>query len=658
MPTNQRPYPYDAILNGTGVMLANTGSPGAPSLAWSEKRVEDLNPPVRLTEDDLTYAQYPPAVEYPYAVTDLSGGFGLPEQDPKQRDRYWYAEYADCSSGWATLAPRMHSVALTASAGVTQFIEFNSVLYFAAGRYLYKFNDGTPGNISTDDSAATTPPTPVKDFGAGYVIGQMCVFQGTHSASLLFIPISGGATNRYWTMNAAESFTQRASLGGSGDLPRNFETIGDELWQGGLEGTLWVIRKSTDGGTAATWGSATTIGDPSGSITWLRACVDRLFVLKTNGLFAPTVNGPSTLVDEDIAPHLRQFPLSNNGIGAVDWNGELVFKYGHGLYGYQPIDGSFRLFGPETVAHHRSPISGDVAAVAVQTGMALYACQYDNTDTFLMKYGTWKLIDTSDGPKRIFKGAWNGYLYKWASKSINCMWTSYLFSPNNQPRLFFGFSDGTVSHCRIPRTALARDDSAMHYNITDTSVVYYPRFTGNIPVENKLLRALGVFGRELTVNRKLTISYKIASDSSYTAVGSDIVADPGTRQALAPPVSSKAFDIKIGLISNSVATSPMATAVVVYSAVQSQPLREIRCVVKDADKMKNRNGTAITTKSARQMHAAMETVGTSTTGVTVITPYGQSLSVIGLGYEHRLLGWDSETGNPREETSVHMVTTT
>lgn len=639
MPTNRRPFPFDAILNGVGVMLADTGTPQDPSLAWEDKRVEDLNPPVRLTESDLTYAQYPPAVEYPYAVTDLSGGFGLAEQDPKQRDRYWYAEYVDCSSGWGVVGPRVQTVGSTASAGITSFVEYNSILYFGAGQYLYKYSSGNPGSM-----------TQVHDFGAGKTVGQMCVFQGSQSAAYLFIPI-GAATN-YYTMDTTETFVQHGSRAAT-----NFETIGDELWLASVESNLAVIRKSTDGGTAATWQSATTIGDALYSINWLRAVVDRLFCLKPNGVYAPTVNGPTTLVDEDIAPHLRQFVLSSNGVGAVDWNGELVFKHGHALYGYQPLDGSFRQFGPEIIEGHRTNIATEVVAVAVQTGMALYAGTYDGTDSYLLKYGSWKLVDTESGPKREFKSSWHAFLYKWASKQITSMFISYLFD-SGQPRLMVGLADGTLSWCKLPKTVLSRDDPGVQYNSTDTPYVYYPRFTSNLPVENKLLRALGLFGRELTTLRNLTGQFKIPSDVAYTDAGASpaVISDPGARQALVTPISSKAFDtrVKIGFSGNN--TACILTAFTVYSAVQSTPLREIRCVVQDVDGMVDRTGKPIPMKSARQMHAAMETVGTSTTGVTIITPDGTTLTVIGLGYSHRMLGWD-KNGNPRMESSVHMVTT-
>ena len=53
MPGSRRfPFPYDCVLHGTGLMLADDGG-----LAWRERRLESLPPPI--SGPARAYAQFP-----------------------------------------------------------------------------------------------------------------------------------------------------------------------------------------------------------------------------------------------------------------------------------------------------------------------------------------------------------------------------------------------------------------------------------------------------------------------------------------------------------------------------------------------------------------------------------------------------------------------
>src|SRR5215212_5120439 len=133
MARRNAPAPFDAKVSGVGIMLESDEA--GPQ--WSEQRVRDLDPQVPTSEEDLAFAQLPPRIERPYAITDLSDGMGLAEQDARWRHRYQYALNVDCSGGMPVKGPQANGQTALA-AGITQFIDFNGSLWAACGRYLYQ----------------------------------------------------------------------------------------------------------------------------------------------------------------------------------------------------------------------------------------------------------------------------------------------------------------------------------------------------------------------------------------------------------------------------------------------------------------------------------------------------------------------------------------
>lgn len=627
MPTSRSygpPWPYDAVISGQPVMCVKSRD-GEP--IWEEKAINYFQADVQITAEDRGYVQFPPEVELPYAVTDLSDGAGIAEQSPKSRHGYHYALYADASSGRPVKGPLFNDQqTLTLSSSTpTQIIEFNSKLYLISGPLMF---------VRGDDTASGWSAVTVPGAFTGKTIGKCVVFRGTNSADLLFVPI--GASNVYYTMNAAETFTAHSS-----QQAEHFEVIGDELWLANTESNQRVIRKSTDGGATATWQGPNVVGDGAKAITWLKAVADRLLVTKEDGLFAPSQD--ATVVDEDLTPGLRPLAATNNGRGAVTFGNELIFPFANQLYRYDPHDGEFEQFGPETLEQNGSEVKGPVQSVAAQEGLAIWAGMYNssNSASYLARFGGWRTDATANGPTRHFLPVWHFALHKWASKQVALLHVTNVISGG--PRLYVVFTSGNVQWCVLSRTANPIDDPNYRFDTANTGEVYYPRFNGNFPFEPKLLKAIGIAGRNLSSGvRTVGGQYKAAVDSSYTSVGTTGT-DPGERLEPSGSPAANAFDFKATLATTANTSSPVLTALVVYSALRTgtRAVKDITAILDIRDRVIDHDGKPIRL-SWQELRDAVQATMEAQGAISVITPKGETITAMGVDFSQRMISTDKD----------------
>lgn len=624
------PYPFHCQIAGLGLML-ETGLQGVAG--WHEEKVRYFDQ-VQLTADDRDYAQFPPEVEFPYAVTELWGGMGIAEQKRDDRTRYHFALFADCSAGRPIKGPKFNSqTALLAP--ITNTVEYNGKLYAAAGRYLYKRNDDTAGGWAQ-----------VKDYGAGVTIGQLATFQGTQTSSFLFVPLGSGQV--YEAMSTAETFTAHASQTAEG-----FEVIADELWLYTTASGRRQIKKSDDGGTAATWGAATFIGDASHKITWARSVGRRLLLAKENGLFGPSPESPN--IDDELAQGLRPLAATDNGAGSIAWNETLVARYGGGLYRYDPNTGGTQQFGPETLEENASEVKGDLKGFAGQAGLALWAGLYNtsNGHSYLLRFGGWRTLATPQGPSRQFVPAWHGALFKWTTKQIASMHVSSVVA--GKPRLYVFFADGGVEWCKLARTASPLDDPDYEFDTANTGSVHYPRYTANFPFEDKLIKAVGLAGRNLLSGTKtLGVEWKYATDSTYVAVGTTGL-DPGERLTLNTQPSARAIDFRATLATTSPSQTPVLSAFVVYALIRTENLKRVVARIKCGDKVPDRQGRPMR-RSWRDIRLHIEDTVAAVGTVTIVNPAGETATVIGVNFGHTLLGYEADQAPVWHET-IEMIQT-
>lgn len=613
--------------------------------AWVETKVPAFDPSSIISSEDRNYVQFPPELEFPYAQDDWSGGAGQADQKEGLRDRYWYADDVDCSSGWPIVGPASTTVPASISGSVSQFVEFNGIVYAIAGDRIYK---------RADDVSSWSNITPGTDFAAN-VSGKCVVFQGTQSAAFLFIPI--GSANNYYVMSTAESFTQHGS-----QKAVTFEVKGNELWLAVKESNQWGVKKAEDGGTSATWGAMTTVGDTAHGISKLDVVADHLLARKDDGLHGLSIE--AFTVDEHLTPELKHLAAAGNGSVGCVWNGTLVWVYNNNLLRYDPASGRLDQIGPELVERNTSPMKGPIVAVDGQAGICLWGVIYNSTTghSHLAKYGTWKSAQTrgrlASGETGLeFKPNWHYSLYTWDSKQITTIFVSsgsYLGTP--QPRLWWGCSDGTVGYIILPRTANALDDANYRFN-TGGGSLYLTRYTALFPFEDKLLKSVGLGGRSLSGSaRQLSALYKIASDAGYTSIGS-VQEDPGERMVVNGNVSSQAFDIRIDLATTGATATPVLTHFVVYSALRTQNLKEIRARIVAGDNIKDLRGQPMRS-TWRDIRSNLESAMTTSGSFTVINPAGEEITVIGLDFGHAYSPlMDDDKRNPVWTETIRMVQT-
>ena len=135
-PPRRRPYPWDAIINGTGVLLAPGGDKSEDLKGGQPRVVSQVSP------TSYKSSAQNPNVEVTYEYGDLSLGMGLAYQVGEHDRRYRYADAADCSIANQTiLGPRISSItpsSVDSTNGVSGFFEIGGGLYAVNGRYVPK----------------------------------------------------------------------------------------------------------------------------------------------------------------------------------------------------------------------------------------------------------------------------------------------------------------------------------------------------------------------------------------------------------------------------------------------------------------------------------------------------------------------------------------
>lgn len=629
----ERPYPYDALIGGMPVMLADPGDGVTP---WHEEQAKFFDQLVALSAEDRSYAQWPPDVEFPWAVTDLIEGMGQSDQSPTTRRRYSHTTFADASSGKPVCAPRMtEQTGLGGS--VVSVATFAGDVYAAVGKKIWKRISDAAGGASWSQVGSDLPFD---------VSGQMAVFQGTAATAYLFIPQGQGHV--YYVLSPTGVYTAHGSRDAVG-----FCAHGSELWLHTVEGNQQTVRKSEDGGTAATWAAATITGDAARRIKRLMSVADELIALKEDGPYGYDIDAAT--VDVPLAPELADSAGPENGTIALAWNGRLVFNHAGNLLSYDVGDGSLSPIGPEILEANRSPIKGPISSIAHHQGICLFGTITTAAgDTELLRYGSWELQTTERGVMRAFLPAWHGSLYTWTGRTAVASHITACYGA--APRLYVFFSDGGVAWCRLARTSNVTDDPTYEYDASHEGYIYLPRWTAGFTFESKLLKGIGLHGRDLLGGtRVLGVAYKSAESETWLPLGT-VTSDPGERLNLASGAPGRAIDVRASVRTYSTTTTPTLVALVLYSALRLEGLRVITALVKAGEGVVDHLGRPLH-HSWRETRENLEASMTTAGAVSVVAPSGAEYQVIGLSYAHDLAGRDPRSKAQRWVETVKMVET-
>ena len=181
---NRPPYPYDCMVNGTGLMLS-TGADGP--VAWRERKLDFFAP--RVSQTDQSYAQFPPEDETTWAVDDLSGGFGQ-RVVPRGGSTGYAHGLADTRiPHQVTLPPDVSIAPITSSGEISDHFELDGVVYVLAGSAIYRSRDGRNWSLA-------------KAFEPGVTAMSAAVFTGRAERPTAFVAVGGSAADEpFWTFD-------------------------------------------------------------------------------------------------------------------------------------------------------------------------------------------------------------------------------------------------------------------------------------------------------------------------------------------------------------------------------------------------------------------------------------------------------------------------
>ena len=244
---NRPPYPYDCMVDGTGLMLS-TGADGA--VAWRERKLDFFAP--RVSQTDQSYAQFPPEDETTWAVDDLSGGYGQ-RVVPRGGSTGYAHGLADTRiPHQVTLPPAVSIAPITSSGTIADHFELGDVSYVLAGSAVYRSRDGRSWTLA-------------KAFEPGVTALSGTVFKGLAERPMAFVAVGGSAADEpFWTFDGT-TWTQHAgqlanptAVLRTGDSGQTYADLTDAVSDGdaGTYGHLDSLGAVNDGAWLLVGGQA------------------------------------------------------------------------------------------------------------------------------------------------------------------------------------------------------------------------------------------------------------------------------------------------------------------------------------------------------------------------------------------------------------------
>jgi hypothetical protein len=526
-----RPWPFDATVDGMGVMLGNRRKGGGPSL--TARKPEDQ---ANVSPSDFGENAQNPVFgkSATWRTFHLGMGLAVEDEDPaKAEGRYRWGINVDCSVAnrlamKGPLITRITPVTRNTQLGVPKMFDLGDKLYFLNGQYLQRvdddgtvstvhnfgtnrcavdvavfssnfYPDGTPAYayIAVLDTTghynpSAKPPDP--DQSGNYHDDKMCRFDGT-------------TVEQHATMTA-----------------RAFCIIGRDFYRANGRNQVSTVDVDSDPWDFANWRAENQylLGDKSNSIVSLVCnAVGVLVVLKEDGVYSVDAAGEQ----------IRYYPFmkfgQNLGSG-LNWGvfmNDLYVRYGESLY---KIDADFKIeeVGPNRVGTVDGPVKGRTTAFAGHGNFHAYTGMWDaDTDTcFLMKYGSHQVDEIGD-PQRV--EAWHGSLsYPLAANRITTLFVTPYRAPTGHNRMYVGYRDGSIGFFQLPCVPDPAACDQYRYSQQDSWVVF-PNWHGGFPSNQKPLRYVAVGGDNFDGGHYATVSYRLDPVSADAEFGMPWIALAG-----------------------------------------------------------------------------------------------------------------------------------
>jgi hypothetical protein len=538
-----RPWPFDASIDGVGVMLGGRKKGGGPTL--TARKPEDQG---NVSPSDFGENAQNPVFgrSQTWRTFHLGMGLSVEDEDPTRAEgRYRWAINADCSvaSRLAMKGPRITSLSPNVATrdsqvGVTKFFDLANKLYFLNGRYLQRVDD---------DGSVTT----VGDFGVNAWAIDVAVFASNFfpettpvyayiaclDKSVLLTPVPHAqglsasdpeepgvnplaapppdqageyADMRMWRFDG----TTLAQHSNPAMTARALCVIGRDLYRANGINQVSTVDVDSDPWVYTNWRADNQylLGDKSSAIVSLVAnAVGALVVLKTDGVYS---------VDQ-AGEQIRYYPFMRFGQNAgsgFNWGvymNDLYVRYAESLY---RIDADFRIeeVGPNRMGTVDGPVKGRTTAFAGHGNFHAYTGMWDaDTDTaFLMKYGAHQPNEKGE-PERV--EAWHGSLcYPMATNRITTLYATSFRAAPGHTRMYVGYRDGTIGFFALPCVPDPAACDQYRYSV-EPSWVVLPNWHGGFPSNQKPLRYVAVSGDNLDGDNYATVSFRldpVAADAS------------------------------------------------------------------------------------------------------------------------------------------------
>jgi hypothetical protein len=633
--SRRRPFPYDAYISNTRVML-DPGQDG--NLVGTKSKTLD-----QIAPTNYEYGSANPFLERTESWNELYGGMGellQPEQRPR---RYQYAQRADLSvDGYWMKGPNFenHVETITGAGEIRQFVKalhngIETIFAVCQNGVWVRLGDGNWGvsltsTTSVPLSVSINPQQGARFKGAGGVTGDY-----------LWLGVSAG---NFWVYNGT---LWAAGTSGQGPLNpinasdpqvRYIERVGNELW---VAGDYWVAKVEEDPLDRTKWAGAIYIGDQTSKITYLKALNNVLYIFKTDGIYTISTAG----VDQELFPTLRNKISPLNGRNAAVWMNRMWFSFQDDVYTID-TNGMIEPDGLERMLENVSEVRGRLVASAGHNTWFNYELYYNSYTgkSYLVKHGTW--IENPDQQGSIhFTDSHHGSLAEW-SKQATCMQVMPNLGLNGNDRLYVGFADGTLEWCVLPLSSPnPANDVACEYTAQD-SYVYLPIHHANFQADNKFWRGISIPGPHITATEYAVIEYK-----------HDLINPSGTWLTLHPedpnftlpamrhnwptvnPIYSRSILIRVKLVrdvahGSPVNQTPVLQGINIHEAIRPEVSLEYLFSIKAGSYLPRHNGTVDRRRgslirdeilaAASQVGAVLVRLTDGTTQEMVIIDYKES----------------------------------
>ena len=537
---------FDVVLDGIGLTLARQGQMGSGARAYSSETVGASI--LQQTPEGQPYGNQPSIVEIPVVFSDVSLGYG--EERRIHERRYYYSENIDARfPGMILPGPYVHPLTLDMGSVITGFFEQAGHLYVLGGRYCKK--------IAENDSISVD-----KAFDFDEASTDLVTFDSD-------VYVAMGLAENLWQRSEAGVWTQSPDM-----AVKHLALFSDRIWASTSENTvgacdyapLWYDN----------WTADYTVGGAARPITGMCEMDTRLFVGKTDGLYALTSAGIAVQLIPEVASAIDD----ENCRALHIWHASLIVPHLRGLFRFQSSeDGNIvQVITPGADAPKTCPVVGRITAMVGDSRWLYAAMLTRDGHTYILAGREAESEEPATEPM-----IWHP-IAKIISKTCRAMHISGLW---DNPRLFLGCGDD-CAYIILPRST---DNPYFDQNCryAQSGSIYFPSHSLGSAYTAKVFKSLEVKGRHIHPSRRLRAYYK-ADGHSWVSAG-EVTTGPKFIAALATP-GVAAYQLQLRLDAQ-IKTFDQPFVVESYSARGAERPRTIEVItitVRCADDIRLKNG--------------------------------------------------------------------